>query len=77
VLSDIHERMPVILDPRDYARWLDPGNTDAAELRSLLVPCPEVLLARRTVGLRVNSPRNDDAECAAPAPPQPRQGELW
>ena len=76
VLAGVHDRMPVILDPRDYAAWLDPANQDLAALQALLVPCPDAWLERQTVGMRVNSTRNDDPECMAPAPPQPRQGEL-
>src|SRR5918996_6212180 len=33
----VHDRMPVILDPDDYDRWLDPG-TPVEELRSLFKP---------------------------------------
>ncbi len=36
-LARIHDRMPVILDVRDYERWLDPGS-DAA---SLLAPAAD------------------------------------
>jgi len=76
VLAGIHDRMPVILDPRDYPLWLDPTNADLDALQALLVPCPEAWLEARTVGTRVNNVRNDDPECVAPAPPQLRQGEL-
>jgi putative SOS response-associated peptidase YedK len=34
--APIHDRMPVILSPADYDRWLDPQVTDAAELQPLL-----------------------------------------
>jgi putative SOS response-associated peptidase YedK len=30
LVRSVHERMPVILDPRHYAEWLDPGLTDPA-----------------------------------------------
>ncbi len=76
VLAGVHDRMPVILDPRDYTDWLDPANQDLDALQALLVPSPEAWLGRQTVGLRVNSTRNDDPECMAPAPAQPRQSEL-
>jgi putative SOS response-associated peptidase YedK len=76
VVAGIHDRMPVILDPRDYADWLDPTNEDLDALQALLVPSPDAWLERKTVGTRVNSTRNDDPECMALAPPQPRQGEL-
>jgi putative SOS response-associated peptidase YedK len=36
----VHERMPVILDPADYDRWLDPAITDAQRLLPLLAACP-------------------------------------
>lgn len=75
-LRPVHDRMPVILDPADYAAWLDPGPVDALRLRELLAPCPEEWLVLRTVGLRVNDPNNDDPECVAPAPPQPGQAAL-
>jgi putative SOS response-associated peptidase YedK len=75
-LRRVHERMPALLDPADYALWLDPGQGDAERLRELLVPCPEEWLVLQTVGLRVNDPRNDDPECLAPAPPQPNQAAL-
>jgi putative SOS response-associated peptidase YedK len=77
VLAGIHDRMPVILDPRDYSHWLDSADEALDALQALLVPSPEAWLERQTVGTRVNSPRNDDPECMAPAEPQPRQGELW
>jgi len=75
-LRRVHDRMPVILDPADYASWLDPGPGGALRLRELLAPCPEEWLILQTVGLRVNDPRNDDPECVAPAPPQPSQAAL-
>jgi putative SOS response-associated peptidase YedK len=76
VLAGIHDRMPAILDPGDYAQWLDPANEDPDELRKLLVPSPDSWLEGHTVGTRVNNTRNDDPECMSPAPPQPRQGRL-
>lgn len=38
-VAQVHDRMPVILDPDDYDAWLDPA-TSVEELRSLLIPCP-------------------------------------
>jgi putative SOS response-associated peptidase YedK len=77
VLAGVHARMPVILDARDYRLWLDPENHDLGELQRLLTPCPEAWLTRKTVGSGVNDARRDAPDCAAEAPPQPRQGELW
>jgi putative SOS response-associated peptidase YedK len=77
VLEAVHDRMPVILAHADHAAWIDPANGDSESLQALLAAGPGAALVRTTVGLRVNGVRNDDAECAAPAPPQPRQKELW
>jgi putative SOS response-associated peptidase YedK len=62
----IHERMPVIVTPADYARWLDP-KTPRAELEALLVPCRADELASFPVGKWVNDPKHDDAHCLDPA----------
>src|SRR5262245_30344906 len=32
LMKPIHDRMPVILPPADYAHWLDPEATDAEQL---------------------------------------------
>jgi putative SOS response-associated peptidase YedK len=56
-LAELHDRMPVILDPADYDRWLDPEAPGAEEL---LRPCPAAWLEAVPVGTRVNSPANDD-----------------
>jgi putative SOS response-associated peptidase YedK len=63
----IHDRMPVILEPADYARWLDPGITLAAEVRPLLRPFPAAAMAAHPVTTRVNNPAFDDPACLEPA----------
>jgi len=40
VLAPVHDRMPVILPPTEYARWLDPALRDTDSLAPLLVPFP-------------------------------------
>ena len=59
-ITPIHDRMPVILSPKNYSRWLDP---DAEELNSLLTPCPNDWLHAYPVSTYVNIPRNNDARC--------------
>jgi putative SOS response-associated peptidase YedK len=63
----IHDRMPVILDPQDYALWLDPAVTVAAEVRPLLRPFPAAAMHAYPVSTRVNNPAFDDPACMAPA----------
>jgi putative SOS response-associated peptidase YedK len=58
LMAEIHERMPVILRPEDYARWL----SDAPEADELLRPFPASLMKMWKVGSRVNAVRNDDAD---------------
>jgi putative SOS response-associated peptidase YedK len=67
-LAPIHHRMPVILDPGDYAAWLDPANKDA---QALLKPAPEDWMRATPISTRVNAVRNDDASLIEPleAPP--------
>lgn len=66
LLRPIHDRMPVILDPEVYGRWLDPGDGDPGALMSLLAPCPADWLEARPVGPRVNDVKFDDARCLDP-----------
>ena len=66
VVSEIHDRMPVILPPTAFSTWLDPELRDTARLRSLLLPYPAEAIATYPVSRRVNNPRNDDPSCLAP-----------
>lgn len=66
VIRPIHERMPVILDPADYAAWLDPGLHDRTVLQSLLGPCPPGWINCYPVSPRVGSAANDDAALVEP-----------
>ncbi len=63
---EVHDRMPVILDPDDHDLWLDPAVHDQEPLKSLLRPAPDELLRLTPVSRHVNSPRNDDAQCVEP-----------
>lgn len=64
-LRVLHERMPVILHPDDYDRWLDPQQHNSDELQSLLTPTANDSLEFRPVGTPVNSARNDSPDWAA------------
>lgn len=67
LLETIHNRMPVILPPEAYARWLDPAETPAQELQGLLVPYPAEEMTAFEVSTLVNSPQNDSPEVVIPA----------
>ncbi len=61
--SEIHDRMPVILGPNDYDRWLDPESQDADQLTYMLEPYDAHEMRLDAVSTRVNSARNDDPDC--------------
>jgi putative SOS response-associated peptidase YedK len=62
LLSEVHDRMPVIIAPEDYHRWLN--GTDSAAKR-LLVPYTGAMTITR-VSDRVNDIKQDDAGLIAP-----------
>jgi putative SOS response-associated peptidase YedK len=64
LVADVHNRMPAILSPDDYERWLDPGITDVSEVAECLKPFDARLMKKYPVSSRVNRAENDDAECA-------------
>ncbi len=66
LLNDVHDRMPVILDPRNYGSWLDPSVQDAARMVNFLKPFDPKLMRRYPVSTRVNIVANDDRECSVP-----------
>lgn len=60
-IAGIHDRMPAVLAPENYAAWLD----DTADRTSLeqLLDAPPSDIATRPVSTFVNKPANDDAKC--------------
>jgi len=71
----IHDRMPVIVAPDDYAAWLDP-QTGAQALKRLVGPYPAERMAAHAVSARVNAPANDDPALVEPLPGGPLQPHL-
>jgi putative SOS response-associated peptidase YedK len=62
LVAGIHDRMPVMLMPDDYDRWLDPRSS-AAELKALLKPYDPALMEAYAVSRTVNSVKNDTEQC--------------
>ncbi len=58
-IARIHDRMPVILQPEQFDRWLDPG-ADPAMALEMLRPAADGFLDGHTVGTRVNKPAIND-----------------
>lgn len=65
-LRPIHDRMPVVLDPADWERWIE-GPAEA--VADLLRPAPEDAFVAYPVSSRVGNVRNDDPELLAEATP--------
>jgi len=66
VVSPIHDRMPVILAPKDYGLWLDPAVQDKVALLPLLGAFPSDDMTAFPVRLQVNNPNVDTLVCIEP-----------
>lgn len=65
VVEPIHNRMPVILEPKDYERWLEPTPAERLPI-DLLRPFPAERMIAWPVNSRVGNVRNNDPELLAP-----------
>jgi putative SOS response-associated peptidase YedK len=72
-LAALHHRMPVIIAPSDWNRWLD-VSIDGALLRDLLTPAADDALRIWAVSSAVNNADNDGAELLMASTPQPTLG---
>jgi putative SOS response-associated peptidase YedK len=90
LLAPLHDRMPVIIAPVAFDRWLDVANEE--DLTDLFAPFPAEEMTYYPVSARVNSVRNDDPKLivpvdeavsdvtpadAEPPPPIPEQDSLF
>jgi putative SOS response-associated peptidase YedK len=66
VTAAVHDRIPVILDPGSYDRWLDPEMQNIAAISELLKPHDGRLMRCYPVSSRLNHVTNDDADCSRP-----------
>lgn len=68
LMSTLHNRMPVILDKKNYADWLDPAPRAKRpdSLLHLIQPYPAEGMSAYPVSTMVNSPGNDRSELVVP-----------
>jgi putative SOS response-associated peptidase YedK len=59
-VRELHDRMPAIIAPADYAKWLFES---AANAKPLLEPMPAGGLVATRVSRRINSAEHDDPAC--------------
>jgi putative SOS response-associated peptidase YedK len=73
-LATIHDRMPLMLDERDWDRWLDPDSPLDPELLTVRTDLSHLEL--REVSTLVNNVRNNGPELIEPAEPRGTQATL-
>ena len=66
-MRPIHDRMPVLFAPDQFASWLDPRVTEPDELAPLLHPAPDKTLSAIAVSRHVSNVRHEGPACLAPA----------
>ena len=64
-LAHVHDRMPVLIERKDYDWWLDPSS-NPTDLRSLLHPAIPGTVQAWKVSRLVSQVRNDGPELIAP-----------
>jgi putative SOS response-associated peptidase YedK len=70
-IAELHDRMPVILEPDAERLWLDAA-ASPSQLREILGGLPAPQTSLRPVGFAVNDARYDGPECLAPPQPDPQ-----
>jgi putative SOS response-associated peptidase YedK len=67
LMVSLHNRMPVILHPRDYGKWLEPSPQTPESLLPLIKPYPADIMSAYAVSILVNKPENDTPQLVVPA----------
>jgi len=65
LVARIHDRMPVIIAPEEYDKWIMAG-AGADELKQLLQPFSARAMEAYPVSQAVNNPRHTGVDCIAP-----------
>jgi putative SOS response-associated peptidase YedK len=63
VVAPVCDRMPVILDEKDFEPWLNPQNQDTAQLQALLKPYPADLLKGYPVSTFMSKAGSEGSMC--------------
>jgi putative SOS response-associated peptidase YedK len=70
LMQPIHDRMPVIVAPDEYALWLDPEFQDTHKLQDMLQPYDADQMEAYPVSTAVNNPRNEIPACVESVEPE-------
>jgi putative SOS response-associated peptidase YedK len=71
LVSSIHDRMPVILEPGSYDLWLDPDVSEPAAVRGLLRAYSDDAMEAAPVGPTVNNAHSEGPDCLLPPVEEP------
>ena len=63
LVAKLHDRMPVILEPKDYDPWLNPEVHEPERVLPLLRPFSAELMEAYPVSGYVNNPAHESPEC--------------
>ena len=67
LMASIHNRMPVIVAPKDYERWMEPGDLSRMPV-DLLKPYPAEEMTAWKMSPAVGNVRNNSAALCQPLP---------
>lgn len=62
LMAKIHDRMPAIVRPEDYAAWIDTKLTDVTKIQAMAKPYPDRFMEAYPVSRKVNRPQNDSPD---------------
>ena len=65
-IVELHDRMPAILNPDDFALWLDPKETDKERLHDVLDRAGKAVMTFHPISKAVNSPKNEGKDLIEP-----------
>lgn len=80
-IGRIHDRMPVVIAPEDFSRWLDCKTQEPREVADLMVPAPDDFFEMIPVSNKVNKVANTGPDLiervaeALPPPPKPKKAD--
>ncbi len=77
IMKPVHDRMPVIIGPENFTRWLDPVESSLEILQTLLRPYPHEKMIAYPVNPIVNKANNNDPLCLLPPPEMADEPELF
>ena len=71
MMASIHDRMPVVIQPQDFSRWLDCKTQEPRDVADLMAPVQEDFFEAIPVSDRVNKVANMGPELQEPVAIQP------